>query len=50
MPKYKVVGPFAVFGNESGKEFEADLDEFDETRLIQGGHIVAVEPEKKVAK
>lgn len=42
MPKYKVVGGFKVFGTEPGETFDADLDEFDESRLISGGHIVAV--------
>lgn len=39
MPKYEVVGSFAVFGNAPGQKFDADLDEFDERRLIDGGHI-----------
>ena len=42
MPKYKVVGACTVFGTEPGETFDADLDEFDEARLISGGHIVAV--------
>ena len=44
MPKYEVIGSFAVFGNQPGEEFDAELDEFDEDRLISGGHIAAVEP------
>jgi hypothetical protein len=50
MRKYKVIGSFAVFGNEPGEDFEAELDEFDETRLIEGGHIAAVGTDKKGAK
>ena len=50
MPKYKVVGSFAVFGNAPGEEFEAELNKFDETRLIEGGHIAAVGADKKGAK
>ena len=47
MPKYKVVGSFAVFGNQPGEEFDAELDEFDETRLIEGGHIELVDADEK---
>jgi len=43
MPKYEVVGENAVFEHAPGETFTADLDEFDEGRLIAGGHIVAVE-------
>ncbi len=39
MSKYTVVGTNAVFGHAPGESFEADLSEFDEARLIAGGHI-----------
>lgn len=39
MPKYVVAGPNKVFGYETGTEFEAELTEFDEARLIKGGAI-----------
>lgn len=37
--KYEVVGDRAVYGNDPGTTFEADLSAFDENRLIEGGHI-----------
>ena len=48
MSKYEVVGSFQVMGVEPGGTFDAELDEFDEGRLIDGGHIAAVG--KKAAK
>ena len=39
MPKYKVCGDRKVFGTVPGDTFDADLSEFDEDRLIVGGHI-----------
>ena len=39
MPEYRVVGGRAVFGVAPGETFVADLSEFDEERLIGGGHI-----------
>ena len=50
MPKYEVVGQFDVFGHEPGSTFEAELDEFDETRLIEGGHIVVVDGDEEEAE
>lgn len=47
MSEYAVVGSFAVFGNEPGSTFKAELDEFDETRLIEGGHIARVDKPAK---
>ena len=50
MPKYEVVGQFDVFGHEPGSTFEAELDEFDETRLVEGGHIVVVDGDEEEAE
>lgn len=41
MRKYRVIGNCAVFDTAPGEVFEADLDEFDERRLVDGGHIAA---------
>lgn len=43
MPDYQVVGERAVFGVQPGETFTADLSEFDEQRLIEGGHIACVD-------
>ena len=50
MPKYEVIGSFDVFGVEPGETFDADLDEFDETRLVDGGHIARVGKPAKVTQ
>lgn len=47
MTKYVVAGSHKVFGHEPGTEFEADLTEFDEARLIKGG---ALAKAKKTTK
>ncbi len=39
MSRYRVVGAHAVYGVEPGEVFEADLSEWQERVLIEGGHI-----------
>lgn len=53
MGRYKMIGrpllPFRVLeGRVSGEEFEADLDELTESRLVGAGAL-AVLPEKRQA-
>ena len=40
MPKFKVIGPHAVFGCEPGESVEIE-DEADIERLKSGGHIAS---------
>lgn len=39
MPKYTVCGVRPVFGVEPGGTLDTELSEFDEARLLKGGHI-----------
>jgi hypothetical protein len=43
MAKYRVIGPHAVDGVETGGVVELD---FDATRLIEGGHIEVIAARK----
>lgn len=47
MPEFRVVGERVVFGTEPGETFSADLSDFDEQRLIEGGHIARVDKPSK---
>jgi hypothetical protein len=39
MPRYKNTAKTRVLGYEPGEEFDIDLDEVQERRLLEGGHI-----------
>lgn len=43
MKTYKVIGNHAVRGVTPGGTFSADLTEFEESTLVEGGHIELVE-------
>lgn len=50
MSTYKVTGEYhKVLGHSYGETFDADLDEDQEARLIQAGHIARL-PDKTTKK
>ena len=48
--RYRVVGESVVAGHEPGEEFSFDFDGYNLEALLEGGHIVALDAEKKPDK